>query len=178
MLTTGGCGTRVNHKRPEAVAKSLISAYQKEDEKAVKKCFGLEPKKECAKEIQQEIDYNMNFFKAHEASGIEIERAESLGNIDEKELVYVWYNYEMKGKRGKEKAPALAFYFVQKKDKKYYVVPAKEVTEEMSDMSGQEYQKFIKTEDYKAYEKQYQRFIRKNPKYENALKNRFSELSK
>ena len=39
ILLLGGCGTKISHKSPEAVVKSLISAYQNQDEEAVKKRF-------------------------------------------------------------------------------------------------------------------------------------------
>lgn len=41
ILLLGGCGTKISHKSPEAVVKSLISAYQNQDEEAVKKALVL-----------------------------------------------------------------------------------------------------------------------------------------
>lgn len=178
VLLLPGCGSKVNHKTPEAVVKSLISAYQSQDEKAVKQCFGQEPDKDCGKEIKKEMDYNLRYFKAHEAKAVDFEKAESLGEFDKKNLVYVWYHYEVKINKETQKVPALSFYFVKKSDKKYYVVPAKDVTDEMSETSRKEYNKFVKTDDYKAYSKEYQEFIRKNPKYENSLQNKFKEISR
>ena len=52
------------------------------------------------------------------------------------------------------------------------------MTDEMSQASRENYQEFVKTEDYKKYEKEYEAFIRKNPKYENSLQNKFKELSR
>lgn len=177
LMLAAGCGTKVNHKSPEAVAESLVNAYHEQDERAVKKCFGLDPGKDCKQEIQKEIDYNLTFFKAHDAVGIKIKEAKSLGTFDKKELVYVRYNYEIKGRKEKQEAPALGFYFLEKRGRKYYVVPAIDVTPDMSKISKKEFSEFSKTRIYKEYDKQYQNFIRKNPKYENELKNRFEELS-
>lgn len=173
-----GCGLKVSNKTPESVAKSLITAYQEQDEKAVKKCFGLDTAKACPEEIQGEIDYNMKYYEVHEAETIGFEKAGSLGESDKKELVYVWYYYEIKGTKETQRVPALSFYFVQKKDKKYYVVPARDVTEKMSDISKEKYNEFIKTEVYKKYDKAYQAFTRKNPRYENTLQNNFKEKQK
>ena len=50
---------------------------------------------------------------------------------------------------------------MKEKDKKYYAVPAKDVTDEMSQASRENYQEFVKIEDYKKYEKEYEAFIRK-----------------
>ena len=87
-------------QKPEAVVKSLISAYQNQDEEAVKKAFGVNPDKKCAKEIQKEIDYNMDYFKAHEADKVEFRKSKSLGKFDKYELVYVWYDYKGKKTEG------------------------------------------------------------------------------
>ena len=84
----------------------------------------------------------------------------------------------MEIKKEIQEVPALSFYNVKEKDKKYYAVPAKDVTDEMSQASRENYQEFVKIEDYKKYEKEYEAFIRKNPKYENSLQNKFKELSR
>ena len=47
----------------------------------------------------------------------------------------------------------------------------------MSKASREAYKKFVKTEEYREYEQQYETFIRKNPKYENSLQNKFKEVS-
>lgn len=178
ILLLGGCGTEVSHKSPESAVKSLISAYQNQDQKAVKKCFGVNPDKKCAEEIKKEIDYNMNYFKAHEAKKVEFKKAKSLGKFDKYELVYVWYNYQVKKQKETLEVPAMSFYYVKQKDKKYYVVPAKDVNEEMSENSRKQYSEFMKDDVYKDYDKAYQTFIRKNPKYENSLQNKFQEIIK
>ena len=56
-------------------------------------------------------------------------------------------------------------------NKKYSIVQAKDVTEEMSENSKKEFQKFMKTDEYKTYEKDYKQFTRKNPSYEEELTN-------
>lgn len=49
-------------------------------------------------------------------------------------------------------------------------MPAKDVTDEMSQISSEEFAKFMKTEEYKTYEKDYKKFVRKNPNFEENLK--------
>ena len=172
-----GCSTKVSHKTPEAVVKSLISAYQNQDEKAVKKCFGFDPDKKTDSAVKKEINYNMKYFEAQAAKDVKFEKADILGSFEKRDLVYVWYNYEVELKKETQEVPALAFYFVQEKDKDYFVVPAKDVTDKMSKASREAYKKFVKTEEYREYEQQYETFIRKNPKYENSLQNKFKEVS-
>ena len=59
---------------------------------------------------------------------------------------------------------------MKEKDKKYHVVPAKDVTDELSKISSEEFSKFMKTDVYKTYEKDYKKFIRKNPNFEENMK--------
>lgn len=181
LLCLSGCGVKVNTKSPEGVAKSIVEAYLKDDENAVKKCFGLDPKEECADEITKEINYNVNILKAHEADKVKFTKSESLGNFNGYDMVYVIYNLEKKDKDSKKsealEIPSLSLYFIQKKEKKYYVVPAKDVTEEMSKISSEQFAEFMKSEEYKTYEKEYKNFIRKNPTYEDTYKEKLSELS-
>ena len=69
-----GCGVKVSNKSPESVVKSLINAYQFEDEDAVKKCFGIGKKDKTDSEVKKEIDYNLKYFKAHGAKDINFEK--------------------------------------------------------------------------------------------------------
>ena len=48
----------------------------------------------------------------------------------------------------------------------------------MSENSRKEYSEFMKGDVYQEYDKAYQTFIRKNPKYENSLQNKFEEIVK
>lgn len=57
------------------------------------------------------------------------------------------------------------------------MVPAKDVTDEMSEYSRTEYEKFKESQDYKEYKKSYKEFIRENPKYETNLEINYQELT-
>lgn len=177
ILMLPGCGVKVSNKSPEAVVKSLVNAYQAEEEKAILKCMGIDSEKNLDDTIQQEINYNTKLFQAHKAKSTNIQQAEVIGEFDKKELVYVWFTYEIEEKKETVQAPSIAFYFVNNKDGKYYIVPAKDVTDEMSEYSREKYEEFTKTEDYKNYQKEYKEFIRKNPKYETNLEENFKELN-
>lgn len=179
LLSLGGCGVNVSTKSPENVTKSVIQAYINKDENAVKKCFGLSKKDKVSSELSQEIEYNMNLFQAYGADSVKFTKCESIGNFNGFELMYVIYNMEKKEKDSESlEIPAMSFYYVQNRQKKYYIVPAKDVTDEMSENSRKEYRKFMKTDEYKTYERDYRQFIRKNPSYEENLLKSLQKIKK
>lgn len=173
LLSLGGCGTKVNTKSPEKIIKSLIEAYTKTDENAVKKCFGMDKKDKVSSELKTEIKHYMTLFEAYDAKSVKFTKCESLGSFNGYELMYAIYTLKKEDSESKTtlEIPCLSVYYVQNNNKKYSIVQAKDVTEEMSENSKKEFQKFMKTDEYKTYEKDYKQFTRKNPSYEEELTN-------
>jgi len=173
LLSLGGCGTKVNTKSPEKITESLIEAYTKTDEDAVKKCFGVDKKDKVSSELKTEIKYYMTLFEAYDAKSVKFTKCESLGSFNGYELMYAIYTLKKEDSESKTtlEIPCLSVYYVQNNNKKYSIVQAKDVTEEMSENSKKEFQKFMKTDEYKTYEKDYKQFTRKNPSYEEELTN-------
>lgn len=173
LLSLGGCGTKVNTKSPEKITKSLIEAYTKTDEDAVKKCFGMDKKDKVSSELKTEIKHYMTLFEAYDAKSVKFTKCESLGSFNGYELMYAIYTLKKEDLESKTtlEIPCLSVYYVQNNNKKYSIVQAKDVTEEMSENSKKEFQKFMKTDEYKTYEKDYKQFTRKNPSYEEELTN-------
>lgn len=173
LLSLGGCGTKVNTKSPEKITKSLIEAYTKTDEDAVKKCFGMDKKDKVSSELKTEIKHYMTLFEAYDAKSVKFTKCESLGSFNGYELMYAIYTLKKEDSESKTtlEIPCLSVYYVQNNNKKYLIVQAKDVTEEMSENSKKEFQKFMKTDEYKTYEKDYKQFTRKNPSYEEELTN-------
>ena len=173
LLSLGGCGTKVNTKSPEKITKSLIEAYTKTDENAVKKCFGMDKKDKVSSELKTEIKHYMTLFEAYDAKSVKFTKCESLGSFNGYELMYAIYTLKKDDSESKTtlEIPCLSVYYVQNNNKKYSIVQAKDVTEEMSENSKKEFQKFMKTDEYKTYEKDYKQFTRKNPSYEEELTN-------
>lgn len=173
LLSLGGCGTKVNTKSPEKITESLIEAYTKTDEDAVKKCFGVDKKDKVSSELKTEIKHYMTLFEAYDAKSVKFTKCESLGSFNGYELMYVIYTLKKEDSESKTtlEIPCLSVYYVQNNNKKYSIVQAKDVTEEMSKNSKKEFQKFMKTDEYKTYEKDYKQFTRKNPSYEEELTN-------
>lgn len=173
LLSLGGCGTKVNTKSPEKITKSLIEAYTKTDEDAVKKCFGMDKKDKVSSELKTEIKHYMTLFEAYDAKSVKFTKCESLGSFNGYELMYAIYTLKKEDSESETtlEIPCLSVYYVQNNNKKYSIVQAKDVTEEMSENSKKEFQKFMKTDEYKTYEKDYKQFTRKNPSYEEELTN-------
>ena len=173
LLSLGGCGTKVNTKSPEKITKSLIEAYTKTDEDAVKKCFGMDKKDKVSSELKTEIKHYMTLFEAYDAKSVKFTKCVSLGSFNGYELMYAIYTLKKEDSESKTtlEIPCLSVYYVQNNNKKYSIVQAKDVTEEMSENSKKEFQKFMKTDEYKTYEKDYKQFTRKNPSYEEELTN-------
>ena len=173
LLSLGGCGTKVNTKSPEKITKSLIEAYTKTDEDAVKKCLGMDKKDKVSSELKTEIKHYMTLFEAYDAKSVKFTKCESLGSFNGYELMYAIYTLKKEDSESKTtlEIPCLSVYYVQNNNKKYSIVQAKDVTEEMSENSKKEFQKFMKTDEYKTYEKDYKQFTRKNPSYEEELTN-------
>ena len=173
LLSLGGCGTKVNTKSPEKITKSLIEAYTKTDENAVKKCFGMDKKDKVSSELKTEIKHYMTLFEAYDAKSVKFTKCESLGSFNGYELMYAIYTLKKEDSESKTtfEIPCLSVYYVQNNNKKHSIVQAKDVTEEMSENSKKEFQKFMKTDEYKTYEKDYKQFTRKNPSYEEELTN-------
>ena len=173
LLSLGGCGTKVNTKSPEKITKSWIEAYTKTDENAVKKCFGMDKKDKVSSELKTEIKHYMTLFEAYDAKSVKFTKCESLGSFNGYELMYAIYTLKKEDSESKTtlEIPCLSVYYVQNNNKKYSIVQAKDVTEEMSENSKKEFQKFMKTDEYKTYEKDYKQFTRKNPSYEEELTN-------
>ena len=173
LLSLGGCGTKVNTKSPEKITESLIEAYTKTDEDAVKKCFGMDKKDKVSSELKTEIKHYMTLFEAYDAKSVKFTKCESLGSFNGYELMYAIYTLKKEDSESKTtlEIPCLSVYYVQNNNKKYSIVQAKDVTEEMSENSKKEFQKCMKTDEYKTYEKDYKQFTRKNPSYEEELTN-------
>ena len=173
ILSLSGCGMKVSTKSPEHVMKSVLEAYQKENKEAARKCFGLDPDKKGDDAIETEISYHMNQFKLYQPVDIEYTKCETLGEFNGYELVYAIYELEHKKENEKKsetiQIPGLSLSFVKEKEKDYYIVPAKDVTEDMSKISAEEFAKFTKTEEYKTYKKSFDKFIRENPEFEKII---------
>ena len=60
-------------------------------------------------------------------------------------------------------------YGAEKDDGKYYVMTPSEITDDMSKQAATKYAEFMNTQAYKDYTTAYDKFIKKNPGYEEQI---------
>lgn len=162
ILAMSGCG--VSHKTPEGVVESLIQGYVKGDEKKVKDCYGQ--KKDTEESLQAEIDATMKYFEAHNVSELKLGECNTLSEDKDYSYVYILYNLVLENE---QEYPCVGTYMVEKKEKKYYVLPPSKITEKMGKQAASDYAKFMTSDSYKDYTKAYNTFIKKNPGYEDKI---------
>lgn len=162
-----GCG--VSHKSPEGVVKSLIKAYGDGNEKRIKDCYGA--KKDTEEALQKEIDATIKYFKAHNTKKVEIQECDVLSESEKYTYVYVNYYLELDNDQA---YPCISTYMTNKEDGKFYVLPPSKITDEMRKQAASDYVKFMTTNTYKNYIKDYDTFIKKNPGYEDKIAGKLS----
>lgn len=162
-----GCG--VSHKSPEGVVKSLIKAYGDGNEKRIKDCYGA--KKDTEEALQKEIDATIKYFKAHNTKKVEIQECDVLSESEKYTYVYVNYYLELDNNQA---YPCISTYMTNKEDGKFYVLPPSKITDEMRKQAASDYVKFMTTNTYKNYIKDYDTFIKKNPGYEDKIAGKLS----
>ena len=133
-------------------------------ESKVKKCFGVSKADDT---LQQEMDATVKYFSAFEAEKTEITQCDKIyqnGNY-----TYMYITYELVLKNG-QSYPCISTYMVQKKDNgKYYVMTPSEITDDLSKQAATKYADFMNTQAYKDYTTAYDKFIKKNPGYEEKI---------
>ena len=168
VLGFKGCG--VSHKTPEGVVRSMMRAYGSGSQKKVKDCYNA--RKNTSEELQKEIDAVLAYFKAHRMSKLEIQNCDVMSTYNNYSFVYITYHLVLDD--GQE-YPCLSMYVVVNEDDKYYVVEPSNVTEEMSAQAAQDYTKFMTSDIYKEYQREYDTFSKKNPGYEEKIAERLAE---
>lgn len=162
VFAAKGCG--VSHKTPERVVKTLIEAYTSGNESKVKKCYGVSKADDS---LQQEMDATVKYFSAFEAEKTEITQCDKIYQNGKNTYIYITYNLVLKNG---QKYPCITTYMVQKKDNgKYYVLTPSEITDDLSKQAAEKYAEFMNTKVYKDYTTDYDKFIKKNPGYEEKL---------
>lgn len=162
-----GCG--VSHKSPEGVVKSLVKAYANSKQGKIKDCYGA--KKDTDMALQQEIDATIKYIKAHNPKKVEIEECDVLSEDKNYAYTYITYNLVLDNDQA---YPCISTYMTGKKDGKYYVLGPSEITDDMRKQVALDYAKFMTTNTYKEYIRNYETFIKKNPGYEDKIAGKLS----
>lgn len=161
------CG--VSHKSPEGVARSLIKAYANGNQKKIKDCYGA--KKDTEESLQKEIDATIRYFDAHNLKDVEIKECDVLSENDKYTYVYVTYDMRLENSQS---YPCINTYMTDKEDGKYYILSSSKVTDDMRKQAASDYAKFMTTNTYKNYVKEYETFTKKNPGYEDKIAGKLS----
>ena len=157
------CG--VNHSSPKGVVKSLILAYGKDNQKKIKDCYGQ--KKNTEDSLQAEIDAKLAYLDAHRPKEVKVASCDILS--EKNEISYTYVIYDLLLENGQE-YPCIDTYMVEKTEKgKYYILPPSEVTENLTARAAEDYARFMTTDIYKEYVKEYNTFAKKNPGYESKI---------
>ena len=162
VFAVRGCG--VSHKTPEKVVRTLVEAYTSGSESKAKKCYGVS---KVDDNLQQEMDATIKYYQAFGAEKTEITQC---GQIYQNgKITYMYVIYDLVLKNG-QSYPCISTYMVQKKDDgKYYVMAPSEITDDMSKQAATKYAEFMNTQAYKDYTTAYDKFIKKNPGYEDQI---------
>lgn len=163
LLGSAGCGSA--YKSPEGVVKALVKSYVEGDEKKIMGCYGV--KKDAGSDLLKEVAASVGYYQAHGAKSVKIRECAALSS--EKELTYVYAVYSLV-LENKQEYPCISTYMVEKDEKqRYHVLPSSEITQEIGKKAAQEYGEFMKTDSYKDYAKDYEKFIKGNPGYEQRI---------
>jgi len=169
LLSFGLKGCGVSHKSPEGVVKSLIKAYADGNENRAKDCYGVN--KDAEEALQQEINATIKYFQAHNTKKVEIQECDVLSKNKEYAYVYVNYYLELENEQA---YPCISTYMTSVKDGEYFILSPSKVTDDMRKQAAVDYAKFMTTNTYKNYVKEYDMFIKKNPGYEDKIAGKLS----
>ena len=159
-----GCQGGIKNGSSTQVVRSLIQAYEKKQENKIKACYG---QKEAADEsLMQEMQTKLRFLQAQNPKEIKILSCDVLGEAQDYTGVYIQYNIVLENE---QEYPCLETYLVRQNEKIYEILSPAEITEDMSLQTADWYVKFMTTDIYKNFMKEYNTFSKKNPGYEERI---------
>lgn len=167
VFLSRGCGVSV--KSPEKVVKSLVNNSIYGNERKVKMCYGV--KKAIPEILQKEIDSTIKYYEAHRSEKAEILECDILYEEENRSYVYIIYNLILEDE---QEYPCIGTYMVKKEKNKYYIMSSEEITDDMRNSAADAYAKFMTTDMYKTYTKNYEAFSKRNPGYEDRIAERLN----
>ena len=156
IFSMTGCGG-VSHKSPEKVTEELINCYNE--------------KKDTEDSLQSEITATIKYFQAHNTKKVNIQECDIISENDKYTYVYITYNMVLEDD---QEYPCIGTYMIGKKDKSYYILPPSQITDDMRTQAATDYAGFMTKDVYKDYAKAYEKFIKKNPGYEDKISGKIS----
>ncbi len=167
VIGVRSCG--ISNRKAESVAAELIKASVEGKTSQIKKCYGI--KGEISSALQTEIDSLVEYHQAHEAVSSKITASDTLFEEGDYHYVYVMYHLVLEDE---QEYPCIRTLMTKKVEKRYYVVPSSEITEELNQKAVDAYTKFMTTDNYKNYTKEYETFLKRNPGYESMIAEKVS----
>ena len=169
IFSMTGCGG-VSHKSPEKVTEELINAYANGKEKKVKAFNDYLKKEENLKKFQRIFPIiATTSISAHKM--VNIQECDIISENDKYTYVYITYNMVLEDD---QEYPCIGTYMIGKKDKSYYILPPSQITDDMRTQAATDYADFMTKDVYKDYAKAYEKFIKKNPGYEDKISGKIS----
>ncbi len=157
-------GCAFPHRSPESIVQALVRAGATGNQKDMKDCYGI--KGDAPSDLQVELDATIRYYKAHNCKKVRMGKSGRLYQDGDLTCVYIFYSLRLED--GQD-YPCAASFMTQKREGRYYVLTAAQITEDMSQMAAEAYKSFMETDAYKTYAKEYDTFIRKNPGYEDKI---------
>ena len=144
-------------------------SYESGNENKIKKCYGVT---KADDNLQAEIDANIKYFAAHSPEKIQINKCDKIYQDGNYAFIYITYDLVLKDGQS---YPCISTYMTQKKDdNKYYILAPSDVTNDMNKQAAEKYALFMKTDAYQEYTVAYDKFIKKNPGYEEKIASKLS----
>ena len=153
-----------SHKSAANVAKSLIQASVDGNAGKMKDAYGISG--DAMIDMQESLDATIAYYEAHDVKKVNIKSTGTLFEEGDYTYLYVLYNLVLEND---QEYPCIGTYIMQNVEGKYYVLPPSKVTEDLSQKATDAYQKFMTTDTYKNYSREYDTFIKKNPGYEEKI---------
>lgn len=153
-----------SHKSAANVAKALIQASVDGNISKMKDAYGISG--DAMIDMQESLDATIAYYEAHDTKKVNIKSTGTLFEEGDYTYLYVLYNLVLEND---QEYPCIGTYIMQNVEGKYYVLPPSKVTEELSQKATDAYQKFMTTDTYKNYNREYDTFIKKNPGYEEKI---------
>ena len=142
----------------------MIQAYEKKQEAKIKACYG--ENEGMDESLSQEMQTKLRFLQVQNLKEIKVVSSDVLGETEGYTGVYIQYNLVLENE---QEYPCLEIYLVKQNDKEFEILAPSEITEEMSSEAAAWYAKFMTTDIYKNFMKEYNAFIKKNPGYEERI---------
>ena len=162
VILVRGCGS--THKSAVNVSRALVEAEFDGSVSKMKDCYGIEG--EIPGDLQKDMNASIDYLKAHGAKSVSIKNSGLLFERTDYSYVYVYYTLDLENGQA---YPCIETFMVEKLDGKFYVLTPAKITDEMSLEAVDAYKKFMTSDVYKDYTKEYETFIKKNPGYEDKI---------